>query len=138
MKQVLFSFLWIVAGIVLCVCLFSFDVLLCFESQVELFASLSWNSVGLLSATILADGLIFWLSAKTKTISVSMVSLFVCLTLVGVGIEISGFPDIHSAGTGRFSSLVYRQPWYKISLLALFILPLIFWGYHAFERRKGK
>ena len=120
MKQVLFSFLWIVVGTLLCVCIFAFDVLLCFESQFELFASLSWSSVGFLSVAILAEGLIFWLSAKTKAISVSMVSLFVCLTLVGFGIEISGFPDIHSAGTGKFSKLVYNQPWYKISLLVLF------------------
>ena len=137
MKQVLFSFLWIVTGILLCGCLFIFDVLLCFESQLELFASLSWGSVGILSIAILTEGLIFWLSAKPKPISVFMVSLVVCLALVGFGIEISGFPDIYSADTGRFSKLVYNQLWYKTSILVLFVLPLMFWGYHAFKDRKG-
>jgi len=133
--QALLSLSWIAAGILLGFCLSAFDILLCFESQYELFASLSRRSVGFLSGTIFAEGLIFWLSAKIKTVSATIISLIVCLALVGFGIEVSGFPDIHYAGSDRFSGLVYHQPWYKISVLVLFSLPLIFWLYHAFKRR---
>jgi hypothetical protein len=136
--QALLSFGWIVAGILLCVSLFAFDYILCFEFQRELLASLSWRSVGFLSVAILAECLLFRLSAKTKTLSASIVSLLVCLTLVGFGIEISGFPNIPPAGTGRFSEWVYNQPWYKFSLLVLFFLPLVFWGCHTLKNRKRK
>lgn len=133
--QALLSCSWIVVGILLVFCLFAFDYILCFQFQREWLSSLSWSSVGFLSGAILAEGLIFWLSAKTKTLSASIISLLVCLTLVGFGIEISGFPNIPSAGTGRSSDWVYNRPGYKFSLLVLFFLPLIFWGYHAFKRR---
>lgn len=136
MKQVLLSILWIIAGTLLGSCLAIFDGILAFETQFELLASLSWGSVGLLFAALLAEGLIFWLSAKTKTIAAGMISLLVCLTLVWLGIEISGFPDVHYAGTDRFSRLVYHRPWYKISILVLFFLPLLFWGYHGIKHRR--
>jgi hypothetical protein len=137
LHSVLYSTLWIVAGYALLVSIVNVDL------SFNLFSwspSFDWETVLHIAVIVATEVFIFWFAGKTKTISVTIVSLLVCTALIFFGaVVFSGYQKetLEQGGSG-LAALVNRRElspiWYRLSILTLFLIPLLSWGYHLFKR----
>jgi hypothetical protein len=126
--SLLYSVLWIIAGVLL------FYSTIFIGAYCNLFTwspSLDWEIVLSVAATMLIEVFIFWLAKRTQGYVTGIVSLLVCIALVGFGIFwFSEFQKETLCGGGHV--FLRRQAlspeWFRITFLALFLIPLILWG----------
>jgi len=133
--SLLYSVQWIIAGVLL------FYSTLYWVLSCNLFSwepSLDWETTLCIVATVLVEVFFFWLARKTKGYIVIIVSFLVTVVLAAIGI--SGFIDFHQESLGDWkSSWIFRRDalspeWFRITVLALFLNPLILWACYPFRR----
>ena len=132
--SLLYSALWIIAG-------FSFLYFtLAMGALCNLFTwdpSLDWDIALSAAATVLIEFFFFWLAKRTQGYIAGTISLLMSLALVAVGIM--WFIDFHQetlCGDGGHLFLqrqALSPEWFRVTFLALFLVPLILWGYYPFR-----
>ena len=128
-----YSVLWIVAGFLL------FYSTISIGASCNLFTwspSLDLNTVLSLILTIVIEVFIFWLAKRTQGYMTSIVSLLVCIALIGFGIFwFSEFQKETVGFTHHFTLRDKLSPtWFRIAFLTLFLIPQILWGCYPFRR----
>jgi hypothetical protein len=126
--SLLHSVLWIIAGVSL------FYSTLIIGVSCNLFTwrpSLDWETSLSIVATMVIEICFLWLAKRTKGYVTGIVSLIVTVALVAVGM--SWFVDFHQETLCGGGHLFLRRQalspeWFRITFLALFLIPLILWG----------
>jgi hypothetical protein len=132
--SLLYSVLWIIAGVSLCYSTLFIGVYCNFFTWSS---SLDWEIVLSVATTLVIEIFFFWLAQRTKGYIAGIISLLVTLALVAVGTM--WFIDFYQetlCGDGNlfFKRRALSPEWFRVTFLALFLVPLILWGYYPFRR----
>jgi len=132
MKTLLYSILWILAGVFLFHCA---DYLGMSCNLFSWHPSFDWLGMLILIVLVTSEVLILWLVRKTKTIPVAIISLLVCIFLAVFGVEVFVQFQNEAVSQGQglgilVSRSTLRPAWYRITLPMLYITPLCSWICH--------
>ena len=137
MKALLYSILWIVAGVGLFYSsFFLFVYCNCFDWSPEL----DWQTILSIAATIGIEAFIVWVAIRTKGYVAGTVSLLVAIALVAVGIGWFFEFQKEALNDGVWCGFFYlfnrddfSPIWFRITFLSLFLIPLVSWFCYPFR-----
>ena len=130
MKSILYSILWIVAGVALTFSTFYLTIMCNMFSWTP---ELNGDTLLFALATSASMVSIIWLARKTISHLTIITSLLVCVVLAILGIY--GFIEFHSEALSSsfLGRRVLSPEWFRITILMIFLTPLIIWSCYPFR-----